>query len=684
MADLGKQRSPNIDGRRDEIISSLNAEDFHTLDRADLSTLQFQLGMGSVWGVWEIPAEFMPDGQLQRQALRTIKLESALPDGVSIHDQIAIHIWTELLRYAVARSLFFGIKRRARPSTVCTELHLLTRLVRTKLLNGIRTNGFWNRFSHEDFTSLSPAMGLYLFNTLIHFHARGLIPDAPSPPIRVEGAVPERSRAGEKLESSKLEDSKEWQPLPDEFTAELGWRSVQLIQIIGPTLLDAVEAAVNKPTLTRVDGTLFRHQRRRQLATAAMCDPIIANWKWVKPDGTPLDRIEFKLNIYESASRLMVKDQSLPTMQWPPKTFADAWSMLQLLQGANLFPVCLASGPRASEVSSFTTDCLVEAPGVGNRISGKTYKLVNQIGGRSRDFAAPEIVVQALLLQKRIAAIAKLRGKVSGNHLWVHISTYGRSKIGAKHLLLTRFLDDYARKLGLSHLLGNESPNLHIHRFRKTLARITALALVNSPTILMDCFGHEDPEMTLRRYILSDKSVARDVITIQRELTIAMAAKVIEASDALGGPAAEKLLERKTDFLKRIGKSKMEPQDAYEFAKRETFNGRTWMMVSPGIYCTLPQGNGGPCAKGQGGTNPAYCQSGCNFQIVQYEEAKIDDAIGEIVRNLQRAVNESEPMIIATWAGQLRNWLHRSKDALHKWGMHPLVIEYGRLKVEAA
>ena len=253
--------------------------------------------------------------------------------------------------------------------------------------------------------------------------------------------------------------------------------------------------------------------------------------------------------------------------------------------------------------------------------------------------------------------------------------------MGAKLLTFSSFMNAFVTKLGLRELLTEDNPRMHIHRFRKSLARIVALSLVNSPMILMDCFGHEDPEMTIRSYILSDRNIAREVLVIQRELVVMLAVDAANNAEELGGPAGEKLRERKAAFLKRLGKSEFEPQDAYEFARRETFDGRTWMMVSPGIYCTLPHGASGPCGKRQGGINPSYCQSGCDNQLLtEHSKAIVDDAIAEIVTNLQRAEFDDEPMLIAQWAGQLRNWLYRWEELTAKWEAHPLVKKHGSLR----
>lgn len=643
------------------------------MEKDQLLEMQRRLGMGNQWGIWEFSSSSMPDGQMQHRSRRFIEMTNIFPGSNS--DCVKVNrAWTEIVRFGIVRSLVAGLRSIVKPSTLSTELSILLVLSRKVLSYAFSDTRFWSLLREEDFKDLK-SPGLALIKTLVNFHLRGLIPDAPLLATRVEGVSAERRRYGEEDSERLTEVSGKWQPFPDVFTSECGWRSIKIITELGPTLLGALESAM--------DTTIFRglsvkpsHSRAQEIKNAQLRDKVIREWDWTAPDGTPLSELGYELELKETRCRGFIRHQKLPVMEWPPKTFADAWSMLCILQGAHLFPICLASGPRASEVSSLNVNCLQEKED-SSRLLGKTFKLSDEYGGRIRDFPAPAIVVAAIKQQIRLSELVKVRGGVHGDHLWVHLRNFGRSHMGAKHISLTRFMDDYCAKLKLKKLLSVDAPNVHLHRFRKTLARVVALSLVNSPTILMDCFGHEDPQMTIRSYILSDKQIARDVLVVQRELVILMAVDIVADVAGLGGAVGEQLRNRKAEYLQLLGKSEFEPQDAYEFARRETFDGRTWMLVAPGIYCTLPTGEGGPCSKSQSGANPAYCQSGCPFQLLTtYNKVKVEDSIPEIIKNLQRAVDEDEPMLIAQWSGQLKNWLYRWEEISKKWQNHPLVKLY--------
>lgn len=560
--------SQEYESRRDVLSGELKVGDIINMEAKELLGLQSALGAGGTWGKWEFPPEFMPDGQLRALAQRSCSIENLAGDA-AVDEPRVVQAWTEVIRYGVARCLFPGARVIANTSTIICELRILTRLAKIIVETPCNPGAFWSDVRAKDLCELG---GKSIADTLRRFKERGYISDCPREDPRVEGKAGERDRFNEAADDAKRQEAESWLPLPDKFTSECGWRSVQIIRLLGPSLLSALEEAMRAPVRKRKDGGNL-HPRNKQIAIAEARDAVIREWNWLAKDGVPIESLGFDLKVKETRGRGMRRNEKLDFLTWPPKTFADAWGLLSVLQGAHLFPICLASGPRASEVCSFTDACLEEVDEDTRRIIGKTYKLVGG-GGRERDFCAPELVVEAVLQQIRLSKLVKNRAGAHGNHLWVHIRTFGRGLMGEKHIWLSQFLNDYASKLDVSDLLDGSS-RLHVHRFRKTLARIVALSLVNSPIVLMDCFGHEDVDMTIRSYILSDNKIAREVLQVQKEMVILMAVDIIKDSDNLGGAVGEQLRKRKVSHLQLLGKSEFEPQDAYEFAARETFDGRT-------------------------------------------------------------------------------------------------------------
>lgn len=673
MATKFAYQHEDIEKRRTDVYAKgLIAADILRADAAKLLDLQFQLGYGNSWGVIDIPEHFLPDCPLRNPFQRIFRVDQFLPDGTPVNSIEASSLWCEVLRYIVTRSLVPGIRRRyvIQPSTLLIEIRFIKQIAKVIAARSDHDGFFWSKLSDaEVLYDKSEKYLLPLINTISHYHAMGYLPDCFDITRTIQGDEPERNRVGEHEHVNKVDTNNQFQPFPDEFTSEMGWRSLRTIKYVGPTLLSAIEAALNVEISTvSLKGGQQLSAKTQKSKLVPIRNKVISDWRWTSSDHSPLEDLGFCLNMKSVKPSKGVA----PELSWPPVSFFDALSIAEsLLQPAHMFVILLANGSRNSEVISLTDTCLVEAPGGNYRWKGRTYKLVGAIGGREVDAIVPGLVTQAILQQVRLVKIfKKLHGEDSEEYLW------GGTKRGKKKSL-NDSLNRYVNVLGLKNLLAPENPSCHVHRFRKTLARMVALSLVNAPLILKDCFGHEDSEMTIRHYILSDPSIAREVLQIQKELVVLKAVDVINDIDNASGAASERLRQHKADYLKRIGKAAFEPEDAFEFARRETFDGRTWMVVAPGIICTLPHDAGGPCNKEQRGPNPANCRTGCENQLIQeYGIVQADDTVTWIIEQLQRAVDEESEMEISLWAGQLRTWLYRYNVITEKWKSHDLVQKY--------
>lgn len=641
------------------------AADILQADRDQLLTMQHRLGLGNQWGCIEFPKAFMPSGHGQYDSSRILLLTQFLPQGMAIDSIEANRAWTEILRFAVARLTLTGPRRATIQSysTCAGNLTVTKPIVRVIMQCTVEEGYFWSRVGEEASAGKSKTSKA-IFSTIRHYHRAGALPDTFRKSATIEADEPERDRYGEPDYEAPVEENKKWQPLPMEFVSQMGWRSLRLIKNIAPTLLDAIEAAVKVPDVThRANGReLTKSSGRSQ--TLKSRDKVIVEWQWKDDSGQSVHDLGFDCRL-----------QTGEAIIWPPRTFTQAMAIAhRLVKPAHLWMVLLGNGSRNSEVVSMRDDCLVQAHNGSCRWKGRTYKMAGITGGSEIDAVVPEIITQSILQQMRLASITKKNLGVEGSSLWV-----GQTVEGLKNL--SEPLNSYVDFLGLRHLLGEDNPSCHEHRFRKTLAKIAALALTNATMILKDCFGHTDPAMTLLSYIIADPSIAQEVIKVQKELTIMMSIDVINNLETMGGPGALGLRQRADDYLKRIGKSKFEPQDTYEFARRETFDGRSWMMLSPGILCTAPHDVtqvSTPCAVGQRRHNPANCRTECEWQLLLkgYYVTQADDTVDYALKNLHRAIDADDEAMIAFWVGQAKAWLYRYDEVAEKWKDHPLVKQF--------
>lgn len=673
-----KQLNADLLGRRSKVLATLDVSKIETLSRVELLRLQGLLGYGEKWGVWEIPKTWLPAGR-RRPGDRILRVQCA--------DEATDDAWEQILRFALLRTLVPKNGGIAKPSTVRTEMYAATRLIPELIARGSNETPFWSRLTVDDMERICPSVGRTLASSLIRFHRQGFLADMPGLPLRDDGTT-ERNRKGEPVSTHKVNDEKQFQPLPDEFTGQCGQRVLWMVKNLAPTMLDLIEAVLvtsGPPPAknTRVPGK--RTARGYKEVTRIARNQVIREWTWKDANGDVIEKMPFELNLRRRIASGMGSAEGDPTHEnfaWPPRGLSDLLPLMRLLQTAHAWIILLTSGPRASTVASFEEDCLVPVAGGGFRIKGTYFKTTDQRSGQVRDWPAPPIVIQTIRQQTRLARLFKRWGNPSdpaslGNHLWVLTSNMAAGR-GSPLSDFSADLDIMVDRFNLRQLLGEDAPRLHTHRFRKTLARIVALTLTNAQMILMDCFGHDDPEMTLHRYILSDPMILADVQKVQRELVILLAKDAVENSDTLGGAMGVRVRQAKAEFLRLHVKNALDPADVFELAESLTLGGREWIVVMPGVLCTLPVGYTGPCAARQGGRNPGNCQSGCNHQLLTaFHKTECDDMVTYILQQLQRAVNEGAELMVAMWQGQLRNWLYRWRPVFQKWSGHPLVVRYG-------
>lgn len=642
-----------------------------------LLALQTQLLMGDAWGRWQVSAE-MISRPTARESRRTYRLSSALPAGMNPQSESARQLWCELLRVAVAMRLWPGPKGvRAKYSTIHLTLQALGRI--TRHIGAIEQPNFWSRATREQVTELiGPKRGAATCNLLSRLMRMGVSADAPKTRPRPNTTDAPRDRTGEPEHSAPVHSALQFQPFPDTFTASAGWHAIQMIHVVGPTLLDALEAAAAVQVSVRTINEDSRSSRYKQPLGAvrvhqirvATLDPVIANWRWTAPDGTALTALPMELH---------ASARTTGRINWPPHTHAQAWALLTVLQASHLWPVALASAGRHGEVLSLDEDCLRRQGSDAPTGAFHTWKL-DGVAGRDAEAPLPALVVTALKQQKRLARLIKQSVGVPGSHLWVQTTSLPGQPLGD----FSNSLRAFTKAFSLKPLL--EGSNAHMHRFRKTLVRMVALTLVHAPKILMDILGHRDEQMTVLRYILSNPGTVKEIEEVTRELIILKGVEAVTHADQLQGKAAPILRERVASYSKRVGAKAMDPQNLMEFVRTMTEGGTGWAIIAPGIVCT-GFNNGGLCNKGQGKPNPHYCNPACDNQLVMktYDEdgmtvtsavVKAIETVDYMLDKLREADEGGEDMLVAQFAGQVKSILGRWREVDQHCADHPMLTKH--------
>lgn len=668
-----------IEGRQ-KVLLSLDIRQIQSMERDDLLMCQEALGFGATWGEWEVPEAWCPPGQGWLRWVRCRGADTVAGDRV----------WTEVLRVCLLLALTRSVRVYCLPSTIC---HLgrsalsISRLLATKAGPATR---WWSRATTEELRALGPGQR-QVCAILATFYRRGLVPDEPAPPRQDDDAL-ELDRHHAEVAEIAPDSSKQWQPLPDAFTATCGQRVLWLVEHLGSSVLDCLEACldVTLPPPSAWNAQLKTMGRRTSKTEAAMLlemrATVVRGWVWRTPEGQVVTNLPFLLYFKR---RLAAPCRAGPSQQqtehfaWPPRTWGDLWNLVQTLQSCQAWLLFLASGPRQSTVLSYTIHCLVPSPH-GFRLDGTIFKTPMARGGRPKDWPLPPLLVRAVQQQVRLAGLVKRLARPDdpeslGEHLWVRTRGSLQVGLGGPISNMNNPLQRLVEVLGVGHLLTPDNPTLHTHRFRKTLARIVALALTSAQIVLMDCFGHEDPEMTLG-YMVSDKSIVADALRVQRELVILLAREAIQQADDLGGPIGEVVRETRHRFLRLKNRDVLTPKDEYELADQLTLGGREWVYLMEGVICTLSAFDAGPCGAYKGlRRDPLNCQAGCKTQLIlAHHKNHANDMIAYLLPQLQRALDDEADSLAAQLIAQLQNHLYRWPDVYAQWAAHSLVIRYGQ------
>lgn len=693
------------------------------LDRNEITRCQHLLGHGDTFGVWFSPRRWVQRNKQTRIDLRK-RILSFLPDAIrsrvhaaeSAHEQgsgpdpILVILDDSVLwitRYALlCRMGPVGMKvskgRSLDMSTLTGQLYtylplLLSLAIQHHLkapIGGMTDYGLLSVMTPSDLDALSKSPRTKLnieFKRLHMLEDMGLWNDAPAKPSFKGHTTGVKGAGNPRPVQDKTQ---QFQPLPDDYVAEMGYRVLWVIQDLGPNLIKFYEVVPEIFTGRDISSNSGHSVTTRQKRLAYYC----AQNSWRDSKGNLIEAPPFPLRL-SSLGLKNRKDYSPDEpFAWPPKNWAQFQGLAATLQFAHLWVALMATAGRHGELLSLQRECVEFARDGKPYANGKTYKLSRRMDGEEREWVLPDAAVEALAQQVKLVKawerITRLEAgmddggeldfEFGSNHLWASLGN-GKSDpekalddIGGNLLRLAKTLDMTPKPGGI---------NLHPHRFRKTVARLAGIALIGSPRILMQVFGHKDIQMTLY-YIMTDKALAKEIETVARELRVMRCEEVIrdiraaQASDlpygGHGGPGSISIanaIQNHEQELHRTGKE-WGAETAHQLALILTMNGQTWVHVRPNVLCTKGLGEAGECSKSLGSPEPSSCQSSCTHRIEEKTARRdVKTIIPILVADYQTARQENELMVMAELGEQLRQNIRRFEDIHAAWQSHPVVDE---------
>lgn len=518
-------------------------------------------------------------------------------------------------------------------------------------------------------------------------------------------------------------------PLPDDYVAQMGQRSLWIIEHLGPFLLDLGEELLTAWQRSAQAGKCSKDARKkillRALADRHAGDPAASASAPLRCPEPPFTiRLSthgekagrrFKSAAAANASDDGDEDERLESIKWPPYNLAHFTGLCGVLQGAHFFVASMAMAARQSESMDLRRDCLVYGKDGQWRAVGRTFKLVQAFEGELRDWDLPEAAARAIEQQARLARMLEQMPwtedlsalldpeftAFEGDHLWCRIGSGGTNPRQVPRNP-NNFLRKFARMLDMETEPSGQP--LRTHRFRKTIARLAALAIDEAPLMLKHLLGHKDIEMTLH-YILADKALAAEIEQIIKELRMMRAKAPVKAfvarlassearkhgADDLdvdyggyGGKAVDRLadtVERYRDQAVSGGRMRNSSEDfgadhIDDVVRILTGDGTYFNLVRPGVFCTKRLGEWGPCSRKKGQADRSNCQETCDHRLEEpWMRADADGCIAEALAGYERASADGEVLLQSFWVDQVRRNVVRFEDLRAKWMQHAAIAK---------
>lgn len=630
-------------------------EEIQNLDKAGVCSLQQVLGIGEKFGVVELPALWMPAGSRDRSK-RTLDVRALLESLIPLprREEAAL----ALMRFAILLWMIPDPGRRGLPSPT-TFIGLLRHALRmaNRILQSpeaAQRPGVFSNFDYRHLDGLTESVAedwLGLLRRMWQFQQRGLWADVPTYSRRWErGALPP-------IDPGDSVQPDQYQPFADDFVAAAGWRVCWLMDQLGPSIIDCALQVIMCMAFD-TQGMKSRDQKRYK---ARQAERFLANYRWIVADGTALDELPFALDLLPNGAKSNVC--------WPPRNAVQMKRVLGLLQYCHLFIFLLSTGARISECLSIEPG-QVELGADGPVANGRTFKLVFANGGDAKDWPLCERAARALEQQEELREVMlawaefgmaepKRGRRPPSNGLWVRHTSGADLDVGY-HALLR----DWTKGLQLDELVDGRG--IHSHRFRKTIARLAALALVGAPKILMDLFGHKTIEMTLT-YILSHPQIRAEMLVVAKAQVIMETKGALAEAAQNGGPARIRIEEIVKHEQNRLGRL-MADTDLNSLAESLTLGGQTWQMVRPGVLCIKNKFQPGACTRRSGAPDVAACRSKCEHRLERaYLREDVDLSLAHAVHMLRRAIDDEDEIMAEEWRGQILFNLARFPDLEVKW-----------------
>ncbi|MGY4432728.1 integrase [Bradyrhizobium sp. F1.13.1] len=638
---------PKIDVWRDEQTSlAENYSDLSQVPWEKLRGTQIFPGCRLDAEALVVPEEWMPPGTSRHLSRRrVIPARAGLPAESALATKRDECVRRALYALWLPHNGNSGIVE-SKPNTWWQRAYAFLRLAKWQLANRPSMDGsvFGNLSLSDVLTGFYPAargvereckMALRI---LADAGERGVISDYPAffkrkPDANAPAQIEPVRRGVAPLAPADRTLEPSVEPFSDEFVTEFLRRALWIQSNLADAMLDHLESDIE---IRKRYKYWSSSSKPRQKALEA----------WHDRTSTSLRQMRYPLRLGEASEA---------SDAWPPPTVPSFYVAIGILQGCNLGVVNACMGARASEILA-ADDMDFGLP--AGRYQSRTFKLVDEIGGQTRDWPLHPAAERAIDIQRRLSRLLRPVGQ---RHLWVAM----RGKKASRLNSATSVFKNTIEYLGLADLLG--SGTAHMHRWRHTVARLVALSVVGAPKVLFDLFGHKDIEMTLH-YMMSDPTIAEEALLVAKEMTYALAEHAVTnvVEEEASGAAAASL---RGQLPKAMSMGTFDTKTLRETAEVLTDGGRYWSLVREGVICTKGLGQFGPCTKGRGAADPGGCRTSCDYRFeLSMAKQQCAEVLAALIRERRAADARGLEFLVENLDGQivaeLKRWPEVSEKVL--------------------
>lgn len=650
----------DLDGFRQSFLTSISIDRFGDMAEEELGGIRVTPLSFYRDPQWVLPPHWLPPGPQQALGTRTINFASMLPEGF---DGDAVPLIASLKR-AVFYLLMFprltqtGIKQ-SKPSTTLHYAKILIRMARDAIAKYPSRDGK-SVFRHlteaeaRNITVEEEIRGRIIVH-LRGYAERGLPVDIPLDQKNESSTrLREPPRRGQPFPKLAAKGARSFQPFPDLFVSEIGWRSLHITEILGPSLLEFWSAHGDRLDPDTAKNPLTIERRKKE----------IQDFPWRAPNGTKIDRLPFKIALRDG-------EDTVETDAWPPSYFGAVAQMVGYLQMSHATLISVSTGARWHEHAGARIGTLETLTDGGGRWHSRTWKFAKSHMGREREWPLPPEAVRAIHQQERLARL--MHPSDQNNHLWVRMRASKEGPAGSPLQRFNETYEDFVHALGLDDLLDGIRP--HSHRWRKTIARLAAMALVGAPKILMDLFGHSQIDMTLK-YILSNPDIATEIADAAKAYLHALGTQTFkdQATGDLTGSGTQRVIAVRDLFRPRTGEDTFGTSSLDEAVDILVANGRSFGIVRPGIICLKNPAETGPCTR-TCSIDTGRCTPKCHFRVASRQAERDAETVVErlVIRLQNPALSVDKPMAAEAYRGQLAIHLSTWPSIREKWAEEPIV-----------